>query len=172
MNRVLRRLAAFLLTAAVLPGAATASETGASPPEMTHANAAALLSSAPKTLGYELLPERFRHRSVHASRSVPARAVTARAATARARYTASLAGVDYRDRAALITRLKELDDLKLLTFWETRAFAVFFGVSREGLAGLNVSQKSDRSGDENEDEEPAADPVPEPTFLAVSAYRR
>ncbi len=116
------------------------------------------------TLGYALLPARFRHR---AAPTALADARLLRAAGP------GLRAVDYADRAALITRLKELDGLRLLTFWETRAFAVFLGVSRDGIAGLNIARKNERTADQEEEEEAnPAGQVPEPAFLAATAYRR
>lgn len=114
------------------------------------------------TLRYALLPARFRHRAAHAgSPDAPALQDAA----------PGIRPMEYRDRAALITRLKELDGLRLLTFWETRAFAVFFGVSRDGIAGLNISQKKDGAPEREEKEAAPADPTPDPGFLAATAYR-
>lgn len=114
------------------------------------------------TLWYAMLPARFRHRATQAPQADRAGLATAGPA---------LGTMDYRDRAALITRLKELDGLRLLTFWETRAFAVFFGVSRDGIAGLNIAQKKDIAPERDEEEAQPLDPPPEPTFLAATAYR-
>ncbi len=115
------------------------------------------------TLGYALLPARFRHRAAHA----------ARADTGNLRDAGpGIRTMDYTDRAALITRLKELDGLRLLTFWETRAFAVFFGVSRDGIAGLNIARKQDGAPEREEEEADPVDPPPEPAFLAATAYRQ
>lgn len=115
------------------------------------------------TLPYALLPARFRHRAAHAA-----------GADAPLLQDAGpvIRPMDYRDRAALITRLRELDGLRLLTFWETRAFAVFFGVSRDGIAGLNITRNKDGAPDRQEDETSPVDPVPEPAFLAATAYRQ
>jgi len=114
------------------------------------------------TLAFALLPARFRH---------TVDAVTPANEEADAQADPGIDPMDYRDRTPLITRLKELDGLRLLTFWETRAFAVFFGVSREGIAGLNITQKKNHRPDGNDDEAKPADPVTEPAFLATTAYR-
>ena len=162
------------LLIALLAGNALADETpvltpAAEPMPATAAGAAHLAPVADvaesSTLGFALLPARFRHRAVPA-------APAARAGGSE--DAGGLAPMEYRDRAPLITRLKELDGLRLLTFWETRAFAVFFGVSRDGIAGLNISQKKDPGTEEDDDEEEAkpADPAPEPAYLAASIYRR
>lgn len=167
MTKRLTRQPAWLLIA-LLAGNALAEQ----PPERSDAAVPAVAVAAgvanvthSSTLGYALLPARFRHGAVRASQ-------TGDAASRQAAST--LPPMDYRDRAPLITRLKELDGLRLLTFWETRAFAVFFGVSREGIAGLNITQKKDPSADKDEDAEDSrpAEPVPEPTHLAASSYRR
>ena len=115
------------------------------------------------TLRYALLPARFRHRAAHAARA-DARILRDDGSAIRP--------MDYRDRAPLITRLKELDGLRLLTFWETRAFAIFFGVSRDGFAGLNITQKKDRAPEQEEEEAEPADPAPEPEFLAATISRQ
>ncbi|WP_405222102.1 hypothetical protein [Lentisalinibacter sediminis] len=115
------------------------------------------------TLRYALLPARFRHRA----------APTERPHAGLPRDTGpGIRPMEYRDRAPLITRLKELDGLRLLTFWETRAFAVFFGVSRDGVAGLNIAQKKDDVPEREEEKANPADPALEPAFLAATAYRR
>lgn len=153
------RIAAVLLAASILPIPVSASEppTEFSAPMATDAN----------TLAFELLPPRFRPRV-----SGPARQWTSETARAHRRYAESLVAPDYRDRAPLVTRLRELNGLSLVTFWDARAFTVFFGVSRDGFAGLNIAQKTDRLGGSDDDEdEPAEDPAPEPTFLAATAYR-
>ena len=115
------------------------------------------------TLRYALLPARFRHRAVPAAR--PDARIPRDAGP-------GIRPVYYRDRAPLITRLKELDGLRLLTFWETRVFAVFFGVSRDGIAGLNIAQKKDGAPERDEEEANPVDPAPEPAFLAATAYRQ
>ncbi|HKL63968.1 MAG TPA: hypothetical protein VJ883_11410, partial [Woeseiaceae bacterium] len=108
-------------------------------------------------------PRRFRHTAAPA-------ALSARAADGDAGR--GIAPMDYRDRAALVTRLQELDGLRLLTFWETRAFAVFLGVSSEGIAGLNIARTKDAPTDRNDPETGPEDTPPGPTYLAASIYRR
>jgi hypothetical protein len=168
MTKRLTRQPAWLLIA-LLAGNALADET---PGRDTAAEPAPTAGVTPvahvehgSTLGFALLPARFRHRAVA---SAPTTGAGDRAAAD------GLAPMDYRDRAPLITRLKELDGLRLLTFWETRAFAVFFGVSRDGIAGLNITQKKEPGTEEDDDEDETrpADPAPEPTYLAASIYRR
>jgi hypothetical protein len=174
MNTPLIRSAAWLLAwlpTLLLAGGALAEETAgppaATPPVATAASAAPEVIARPgtsaATLGFALLPTRFRHTATPAVASTSADAGDAEPA---------IGSMDYRDRAPLITRLQELDGLRLLTFWETRAFAVFFGVSREGIAGLNIAQKKDGPAERDDEESGPEDPAPEPTYLAASIYRR
>lgn len=169
MNTPLIRSAAWLLAwlpTLLLAGGALAEET-AGPPAATAAPAAPEVIARPgtvaATLGFALLPTRFRHTATPAAASARTDAGDAEPA---------IGSMDYRDRAPLITRLQELDGLRLLTFWETRAFAVFFGVSREGIAGLNIAQKKDGPAERDDEESGPEDPAPEPTYLAASIYRR
>lgn len=155
-------LLALLGTAAMADGAPGRDEpaTGAAAEgDVTRVTAV----EAAGTLRYTLLPARFRHRAAPAARP-DARFLRDAAAGIRP--------MDYRDRAPLITRLKELDGLRLLTFWETRAFAVFFGVSRDGIAGLNIAQNKDSAPEREEEKANPVDPPPEPAFLAATAYRQ
>ncbi len=171
MNTPLTRLAAWMLTL-LLAGGAPAEETAGPPAATPPANAAtqsaageiiARPGTGAATLGFALLPTRFRHTATPAPASARADAGDAEP---------GIRAMDYRDRAPLITRLKELDGLRLLTFWETRAFAVFFGVSRDGIAGLNIAQKKDGPVERDDEEAGPEDPAPEPTYLAASIYRR
>ena len=171
MKTPLIRPAAWMLTM-LLAGGALAEE-AAGLPAPTQPAAAATPSAAGEiiarpvssaaTLGFTLLPPRFRHTALPAIRSAGAGDGDA---------SPAIGAMDYRDRAPLITRLKELDGLRLLTFWETRAFSVFFGVSREGIAGLNIAQKKDDPAERDDEEAGPEDPAPEPAYLAASVYRR
>jgi hypothetical protein len=172
MTKRLTRQPAWLLIA-LLAGSALADETPARTPATERMPATAAGTriapvadvASSSTLGFALLPARFRYHTVPTAWSVGGG--SRKAAT-------GMAPMDYRDRAPLITRLKELDGLRLLTFWETRAFAVFFGVSRDGIAGLNITQKyePETEEDDDRDETRPEDPAPDPTYLAASIYRR
>ena len=51
---------------------------------------------------------------------------------------------DYRfsDQSSLAGRLKDIRDLRLLTFWGNDAAVIYLGVGPDGLAGINISQRA------------------------------
>ncbi len=166
MNVRAIRLAAMLLSAALLPGLAAADDaTHTAAGSHTAATVPTSLGYESGTLGFELLPARFRHGPSTAAGGPIGRS------DLRAVRPDRLATLDYRDRSALITRLAELDASSLLTFIETRAFSVFLGLSSEGIPVLNIiSRKSERAGDTDDEPIPPADPA-HTTILAAAGFR-
>lgn len=47
----------------------------------------------------------------------------------------------FRDHNALALRLRKLQELSLLTLWENKSAKLYLGVSRDGVAGINLRQK-------------------------------
>ena len=161
------RLAAMLLSTVLLPGLAAAD--GAT---RTAAGSDAAAPVTPPlgyesgTLGFQLLPARFRHG--------PATVAGGRVdhSDAGAVRPDWLAALDYRDRSALVTRLAELDASSLLKFLETRAFSVFLGLSSEGIPVLNIiSRNRGRPADRDDEPMPSAD-LTQTTILAAAGFRR
>jgi hypothetical protein len=49
--------------------------------------------------------------------------------------------IAFHDNTTLASQLKNIEDLTLLTFWENRSAKLYIGISRDGVAGINIRQK-------------------------------
>lgn len=47
----------------------------------------------------------------------------------------------FRDNTTLVGQLRGLEDVSLITFWENDSTKLYLGVSRDGIAGINIRQK-------------------------------
>ncbi len=147
-----------LLTLTAVAGTVLGAEPPAAAPIMTANNpgpAQVWHTDLPttQTLGFQSLPDRFRHRPQ--LRHTPLRSANTQKSTSARMHSPPPPRIDssevaFADRSALVTRLRELDGLRLITFWETPVMTVFFGLSSDGFAGLNVRRS--RSGNRDEDE--------------------
>lgn len=131
-----------------------------------------------QTLGFQMLPDRLRHRPqlrYPVYRSAEARADVAPGAAAEPATRFEPTEMTFTDRSALVTRLRELDGLRLITFWDSPAMTVFFGLSRDGFAGLNVRQSRSTTRDEDGDAAASARPdmrlTEAPSLLTGDALR-
>ena len=147
-----------LLTLTALAGTVLGAEPPAAAPIMTASNPGAAQvwhTDLPmtQTLGFQSLPDRFRHRP-QLRHTSPRVAATPQSTSPRMHSPPSpridSSEVAFADRSALVTRLRELDGLRLITFWESPVMTVFFGLSSDGFAGLNVRRS--RSGNRDDDE--------------------
>ncbi|MEJ2603662.1 MAG: hypothetical protein P8172_10260 [Gammaproteobacteria bacterium] len=160
------RIAALLLSAALLPGVVTADTNRTAPGELDDAvRFASPAAHEAGTLGFQLLPARFRHGAWHHPGAAPTDAA--------GRDPRLFDALDFRDRSSLITRIRELDAPSLLTFLETRAFTVFLGFSAEGIPVLNIiSRRSERAVPDSDDKPLPPAHLPEATILAAAALGR
>ena len=99
---------------------------------------------AVKTLGLQALPARFQRQPLPAQPTAVATRPTFAADGAGSERDEALREqtLDYEGRSQLLDRLQEFDGLRGLTFYESDSFSLFFGVSREGFAGLNLRQRT------------------------------
>lgn len=49
--------------------------------------------------------------------------------------------IAFQDNSTLVGRLRGIEDLSLLTFWENRSAKLYLGISKDGIAGINIRQK-------------------------------
>ena len=52
--------------------------------------------------------------------------------------------IAFQDNSTLVGQLRGLQDLSLVTFWENRSAKLYLGISRDGIAGINIRQKRQR----------------------------
>lgn len=95
---------------------------------------------------------------------------------ARARVRAAhLAAAEARfvDRSAVINRLKELDSLQLIRFWESQELCLYLGVSDRGFAGLNLTRRRapDAGGDDEADDADRARRLAVTRFVELTGER-
>ena len=114
----------------------------------------ARLADIPDSFRYQ---PRDRHRQVMPAPAGDAAghdAAQSRAGARVARLSAS--NTEFVDRSAVINRLKELDSLQLIRFWESEDLCLYLGVSDRGFAGLNLTLRdttaSGRSGGGDDDD--------------------
>jgi hypothetical protein len=85
-------------------------------------------------------------------------------------------GTEFVDRSAVINRLKELDSLQLIRFWETKDVCLYLGVSEDGFAGLNLTRRNTvsagRSNDGEDDKAFRARSVAVNQFVELTGERR
>lgn len=162
------RIAAFVVGAALLPAVVVADVDDSAAAERGDTmRFASPVADQPSTLGFQLLPARFRHGgwTPNGAALAQTRAV--------GQDPNRFDGLDYRDRSNLITRIRELDAPSLLTFLETRAFSVFLGLSPEGIPVLNIiSRQRDRAAPDADDKPAPPAHLPEATILAAAALGR
>lgn len=49
--------------------------------------------------------------------------------------------IAFQDNSTLVGQLRDLQDLSLVTFWENQSAKLYLGISRDGIAGINIRQK-------------------------------
>jgi len=49
--------------------------------------------------------------------------------------------IAFQDNSSLVGQLRGLEDLSLVTFWENRSAKLYLGISKDGIAGINIRQK-------------------------------
>ena len=54
---------------------------------------------------------------------------------------AQMLGLQFQDNDDWVQRLKDIDDLSVMTFWQTEATHLFLGVSDDGLPGVHFKQR-------------------------------
>jgi hypothetical protein len=57
--------------------------------------------------------------------------------------------IAFQDNSTLAGQIRGLQDLSLITFWENRSAKLYLGISRDGIAGINIRQKRQRGSSEN-----------------------
>jgi hypothetical protein len=53
--------------------------------------------------------------------------------------------VPFHDNSTLVGQLSQVEDLSLVTFWENRSAKLYLGISKDGIAGINIRQKRKRA---------------------------
>ncbi len=56
--------------------------------------------------------------------------------------------IAFQDNSTLVGQLRGLEDLSLITFWENRSAKLYLGISKDGIAGINIRQKRQRRSDD------------------------
>ncbi|MDH3401585.1 MAG: hypothetical protein OEM03_11550 [Chromatiales bacterium] len=57
--------------------------------------------------------------------------------------------IAFQDNSTLVGQLRGLEDLSLITFWENRSAKLYLGISKDGIAGINIRQKRQRRSGDN-----------------------
>lgn len=52
--------------------------------------------------------------------------------------------ISFYDNTTLVGQLRGIEDLSLITFWENSSAKLYLGVSKDGIAGINIRQKRHR----------------------------
>lgn len=162
--------AAITICAASRPAAAEAPDAAQPLPATIPANTFAYTSARLADV-----PPEFRLRARTSARSGTAaeteRAPYPNAASASPRVRAAhleAANARFVDRSAIINRLKEMDSLQLIRFWETKDLCLYFGVDERGFAGLNLTRrKAPGAGRSDDDAERDSE-----RRVAVDHYRK
>ena len=55
-------------------------------------------------------------------------------------------GLDFQDNDDWVQRLKDIDDLSVMTFWQTEATHLFLGVGDDGMPGVHLKQREIKDG--------------------------
>jgi hypothetical protein len=49
--------------------------------------------------------------------------------------------ITFHDNSTLVGQLSQIEDFSLVTFWENRSAKLYLGISKNGMAGINIRQK-------------------------------
>lgn len=81
---------------------------------------------------------------------------------------------EFVDRSAVINRLKELDSLQLIRFWESEDLCLYLGVSDRGFAGLNLTRRNTTASgrSDGDDDEFRARSTAVRQFVELTGERR